>query len=138
MTTNQPEQEDRLSRIEEILNRAARLTLQNSEAIAGLEATAERHDNLLSRLEANSARHDETLSRLEANITRHEEAFFRIEGSIIDLNTQPQQTNRTVEALSQTQAECLQLIATTTIEINRIWQYLERRTGNGRGDGGQA
>src|SRR5579883_2854062 len=124
MTTNQPEQEDRLSRIEEILNRAARLTLQNSEAIAGLEATAERHDNLLSRLEANSARHDE--------------AFFRIEGSIIDLNTQVQQTNRTVEALSQTQAECLQLIATNTIEINRIWQYLERRTGNGRGDGGQA
>jgi hypothetical protein len=42
MTTNQPESKDRLSRIEEILNRAARLSLQNTEAIAaGLEEIEE-------------------------------------------------------------------------------------------------
>ena len=51
---------------------------------------------------------------------------------MIDLATQQQRTDRSLEALSQTQAECLQLIATNTIEINRIWQYLERHTGNGR------
>ena len=70
-------------------------------------------------------------------MTRHDEALFRIEGSIVDLNTQAQRTNRSLEALSQTQAECLQLIATNTVEINRIWLYLERQSGNGRsGDGG--
>lgn len=104
--------DDRLSRIEEILNRTARLTLQNTEAIAGLQATAQRHDR----------------------------EMFELRGIMTDLATQQQRTDRSLQALSQTQVECLQLIAANTVEINRIWQYLERQTGNGRsGDnGGQA
>jgi septal ring factor EnvC (AmiA/AmiB activator) len=86
MTQTPGAPEDRLSRIEEILNRAARLTLQNTQAIAGLEANAARHDEALSRLEASSARHEETLTRNEAAIaqlleatTRHDEAISKNE-----------------------------------------------------------
>lgn len=69
------------------------------------------------------------------NIQRHDQEMFELRGVMTDLATQQQQTNRSLEALSQTQAECLQLIATNTVEINRIWQYLERQTGNGRSGG---
>ena len=102
---------DRIDRLEATLTRFAELSFQSYH------------------------QHDEALSRLEANVARHDEAFFRIEGSIVDLNTQVQQTNHSLEALSQTQAECLQLIAANTVEISRIWQYLERQTGNGRSGG---
>jgi septal ring factor EnvC (AmiA/AmiB activator) len=123
MTITPETPNDRLDRLEATLNRFAEFSFQSYR----------QHDEALSRLEANSARHDEALSRLEANVARHEEALFRIEGSLVDLNTQVQRTNRSIEALSQTQAECLQLIATNTVEINRIWQYLESQSGNGRG-----
>ncbi|MDF5726948.1 MAG: hypothetical protein PUP92_02665 [Rhizonema sp. PD38] len=119
---------DRLNRLEATLTRFAEVSFQSYR----------QHDEALSRLEANVARHDEALGRLEANVARHDEAIFRLEGSIVDLNTQMQQTNRSLEALSQTQAECLQLIATNTVEINRIWQYLENKSGNGRAGNGQA
>ena len=141
MTQTPETPNDRIDRLETTLTRFAELSFQSyrqhDEALSRLETNVARHDEALSRLETNVARHDEVLIRLESNVARHDEALFRIEGSIIDLNTQAIQTNRSLEALSQTQTECLQLIATNTIEISRIWQYLERQTGNGRrgGDG---
>ena len=110
MTQSSEPPNDRIDRLEATLTRFAELSFESYR------------------------QHDEALSRLESNVARHDDALFRIEGSIIDLNTQVQQTNRSLEALSQTQTECLQLIATNTVEISRIWQYLERQTGNGRGD----
>ncbi len=68
--------------------------------------------------------HDETLNRLEATIERNHQEMMEMQ----------RYTNSRFDALSQTQAECLQLIATNTVEISRIWQYLERQTGNGRGN----
>ena len=100
-----------------------------SDRLNTLEATLTR----FAELSFQSYRHhDEALSRLEANVER-------LEIAVTDLTTNQQQTNRSLEALSRTQVECLQLIAANTIEISRIWQYLERQTGNGRsGDSGQA
>jgi len=94
--------------------------------------TPETPNDRIDRLEAALGRFAEITIQ---NIHRHDQEMFEMRGIMTDLATQQQQTTRSLEALSQTQAECLQLIATNTVEINRIWQYLERQTGNGRGGG---
>ncbi len=94
--------------------------------------TPEAPNNRIDNLEAALGRFAEMTIQ---NIQRHDQEMFELRGLMTDLATQQQQTTRSLEALSQTQAECLQLIATNTLEINRIWQYLERQTGNGRSGG---
>jgi|SRR5579883_755329 hypothetical protein len=89
MTQTPETPEDRLARTEEILNRAARLTLQNTQAIAGLEANSARHDEALAQLlEATSrnteaaARHDEALAQLLEATNRNTESAARHDEAI--------------------------------------------------------
>lgn len=107
MTTNQPDNSNRLDNLEVALSRFAEISFQSYR------------------------QHDEALNRLEsavADLTTQQQQTAR------NLESLSAQTNRSLQALSQTQTECLQLIASNTVEINRIWQYLERQTGNGRAD----
>ena len=117
MTTTPQTPNDRIDRLEATLTRFAELSFQSYR----------QHDEALSRLEGN-------IARLEATTERNAQEIFELKGVMTDLATQQQQTNSSLEALSQTQTECLQLIATNTVEISRIWQYLERQTGNGRSE----
>ncbi len=63
------------------------------------------------------------LAQQTARDDRHDEALRQLENSM--------------QALSQTQAETLRVIADNSREIQRIWQHLERRfdgNGNERND----
>lgn len=110
------------------------MTQDQPNRLNNLEAALERFAELTIQ---NTQRHDEA-------IARHDEALFRIERAIADLATQQQQTTRSIEALSTTFTETLQLVAEQTrlhaqhrAEIKEIWRYLryEPRNGNGRGEG---
>lgn len=115
MTQTPETPNDRIDRLEATLSRFAELSFQSYR----------QHDEALSRLEGNVA-------RLEAATERNALSIFELKGIMVNLATQQEQTTHSLDALTQTQTECLQLIATNTVEINRIWQYLERQTGNGR------
>ncbi len=107
MTQDQP---DRLDRLEAALARFAELTIQNTV----------RHDEVLTRLEDSASRHDEALTRIEEQTSRNSVAIDRL-------------TSR-VDALTTTTTETLRLVADNSIEIRRIWDYLLRQSGNGRGE----
>ncbi|WP_026730827.1 hypothetical protein [Fischerella sp. PCC 9605] len=123
--TNQQPPNNRLDSIEAIL--ASHNQILNELAIA--------HQQLASF----STRQAE---RQQQQLDRHDEALTRIEEQQQRTAAQAERTERTMQALSQTQVECLQLIAQNTVAIARsdqriqeILERLDRRFGNGNGRG---
>ncbi len=68
--------------------------------------TSKTPNDRLDRLEAALGRLAEITIQ---NIQQHDQQMFEMRGVMTDLATQQQQTNHSLEALSQTQTECLQL-----------------------------
>jgi chromosome segregation ATPase len=142
MTQDSP---SRLDRIEaalaihnEILTTLAPLTAQVTQLLARTHERVEQHDLRLDRIEAN-------LDRLEEQTTRNAESLDRLE----------QRMNQLSELVTTSTTETIQLVAQQAVqaerdraswqedrqtwqaEIRRIWEHLERQTGNGNGRGEQ-
>jgi rubrerythrin len=135
MTQDQP---SRLNRIE--VTQAVHSQILNELATAHREL-AEFSTRQAQRQQQHLDRHDEALSRLENSVSRHDEALTRIE-------EQTRQNARAIEALTTSTTETIQLVAQQAVqserdrqtwqaEIRRIWEHLERQTGNGNGRGEQ-
>ncbi|WP_026736102.1 hypothetical protein [Fischerella sp. PCC 9605] len=121
-------------RTEERLTRSEQLAQQNSEAIAQLVTATNRNTAAI-------ARHDEALTRIEEQTRQNAENMSRLE----------QRMNQLSELVTTSTTETIQLVARQAVqaerdrqawqedrqtwqaEIRRIWEYLERQTGNGNG-----
>ncbi len=140
MTQDTP---SRLDRIEaalfthnEILTTLAPLTAQVTQLLARTSERVEQHGSRLDRIEAN-------LDRLEEQTQRNAESLGRLELQMEQLR----------EIVTTSTTETIQLVAEQAVqaerdrqtwqedrqtwqaEIRRIWEHLERQTGNGNGRG---
>ncbi|WP_026736099.1 hypothetical protein [Fischerella sp. PCC 9605] len=134
MTNQDPTRLDRIEAVQashnQILNELARAHRELAEFST---RQAERQQQQLDR-------HDEVLDRLENSINRQQETLDRHETTLARIE-------RSIEALTTSTTETIQLVAQQAVrserdrqawqaEIREIWQYLgyEPRNGNGRSE----
>ncbi|PMB27374.1 hypothetical protein [Fischerella thermalis] len=137
MTQNQPNRLDAIEATQavhsQILNELAlahrELASFSTRQAERQQQTSDRHDEVLSRLENSANRHDEALTRLENSVNRQQETLDRHETTLARIE-------RSIEALTTSTTETIQLVAQNSIAIREIWRYLryEPRNGNGRGE----
>ncbi len=116
-------------RTEERLTTTERLAQQNSEAIAQLVTATFRNTTAI-------ARHDETLTRIEANLDRLELQMEQLREIVTTSTTETIQLVAQQAVQSERDRQAWQEDRQTwQAEIRRIWEHLERQTGNGNGRG---
>ena len=121
MTQTPETPNDRLDRLEAALGRFAELTIQNIQ----------RHDETMSA-------QSDTIDVLVANISELAENVNRTNNTVDELTIAVNRSTQNIDNLTAQAAEDRQQAAVDRqawqAEIQRIWQYLERQTGNGRGN----
>ena len=119
MTQTPETPNDRLDRLEAALGRFAELTIQNIQ----------RHDETMSA-------QSDTIDVLVANISELAENVNRTNNTVDELTIAVNRSTQNIDNLTAQTAEDRQQAAIDRqawqAEIQRIWQYLERQTGNGR------
>ncbi|MFB2771877.1 hypothetical protein ACE1AT_21705 [Pelatocladus sp. BLCC-F211] len=127
MTQNQP---NRLDRIE--ATQAVHSQILNELALAHREL-AEFSTRQAQRQQQQLDRYDEVLSRLENSVNRQQETLSRIERSIEVLTTS---TTETIQLVAQQAIQSERDRQACLSEIREIWRYLryEPRNGNGRSE----
>ena len=128
MTQTPETPNDRLDRLEAALGRFAELTIQN----------VQRHDEVIANVSESVVAQSDTIDVLVSNISQLTENVNRLNNTVDNLTIAVNRSTQNIDNLTAQAAEDRQQAAidrqTWQSEIQRIWQYLERQTGNGRGN----
>ncbi len=128
MTQTPETPNNRLDRLEAALGRFAELTIQN----------VQRHDEAIANVSESVLAQSDTIDVLVSNISQLTENVNRLNNTVDNLTIAVNRSSQNIDSLTAQAAEDRQQAAidrqTWQSEIQRIWQYLERQTGNGRGN----